>query len=118
MSCSGTPVPASDRRSTRRHRVHGPIHFSIENWQRRSGRILDLCLEGCLIQHEHAADCMPGDTLDLRFEINRLAFRARCIVRRVSPDGRLGVQLTQLSQRSRTQLQQLLAELESPPGER
>jgi hypothetical protein len=103
-----------DRRRTRRHPLHGPIDFSVRNWYLRRGRILNLCLDGCLIQPHLATGCTPGDLLDLRFEVNRLAFRAQCTVRRVSPDGLLGVEILRLSDRNRAQLRDLLAE--QPPA--
>jgi len=87
------PLP-QDRRRTRRHSLHGPIDFSVRNWYLRL-----------------ATGCAPGDQLDLRFEVNRLAFRAQCIVRRVSPDGLLGVEILRLSDRNRAQLRDLLAGL-------
>jgi hypothetical protein len=104
------PLP-QDRRRTRRHSLHGPIDFSVRNWYLRRGRILNLCLDGCLIEPRLATGCAPGDQLDLRFEVNRLAFRAQCIVRRVSPDGLLGVEILRLSDRNRAQLRDLLAGL-------
>lgn len=116
------PRPQSDsteRRRSLRHRVHGPVDFRIENWHLRRGRILNLCLDGCLIEPQHATDCVPGDTLDLRFEIQRIAFRARATVRRVSTAGRLGVEIAELSTRNQAQLKELVAELgEELEGER
>lgn len=103
--------PSSDRRRAMRHRIHGPIDFSIQNWYLRQGRILNLCLDGCLIQPHLATGCTPGDLLDLRFEIRGTAFRAQCVVRRVSPSGLLGIELIRISERSRDQLQRLIAEL-------
>jgi len=111
------PTTPDDRRRSARHRVHGPVDFRIENWHLRRGRILNLCLDGCLIEPQYTTDCVPGDTLDLRFEINRVAFRARATVRRVSDSGRLGVEIAQLSSRSLAKLQDLVAELESSPAE-
>ncbi|MDE1175870.1 MAG: PilZ domain-containing protein [Edaphobacter sp.] len=105
------PATPRERRRSPRHRAQGPVEFRIENWHLRRGRILNLCLQGCLIEPQHATDCIPGDTLDLRFEIHRLAFRARAIVRSHHPGGRLGVEITELSPRSHVRLQQLIAEL-------
>jgi len=103
-----------ERRRTPRHACHGPADFRVHNWYLRRGRILNLCLEGCLLQPRQATGYRPGDTLDLRFEINRLAFRAQCIVRRINPDHTLGVELLELSTRNRAQLRELLNELMSP----
>jgi hypothetical protein len=105
--------PSHNRRRTPRHACLGPIDFRIHGWYLRRGRILDLCLDGCLIQPRLATDCVPGDQLDLRFEVHGLAFRAQCIVRRVGPDGLLGIELLQLSDRNRAQLRELLAELDA-----
>jgi hypothetical protein len=111
------PPNPDERRRAHRHRIHGPADFRIQNWYLRSGRILNLCLDGCLLEPRLATDCVPGDLLDLRFEIHGLAFRARSVVRRVSPDGLLGIELIQLSDRSRNQLQLLIEELE-PAGDK
>ena len=105
------PRPLHERRRTPRHPCHGPADFRVHNWFLRRGRILNLCLDGCLIQAHLSTDCRPGDLLDLRFEINHLAFRARCIVRRINPDNTLGVELLQLSSRNQSQLRELIAEL-------
>ena len=103
-----------ERRRTPRHPCHGPADFRVHNWYLRRGRILNLCLEGCLLQPQHATGYRPGDPLDLRFEINRRTFRAQCIVRRTNPDHTLGVELLELSSRNRTHLRELLSELGAP----
>lgn len=102
-----------ERRRTPRHPCHGPADFRVHNWYLRRGRILNLCLDGCLIQPRLATGYRSGDVLDLRFEINRRAFRAECIVRSVNPDNTLGVELLHLSSRNQAQLQVLIAELDA-----
>lgn len=111
------PRKPRERRKTPRYSCHGPIDFRIQGWYLRRGRILNLCLDGCLIQPQLATDCIPGDELDLRFEVNHLAFRAQCIVRRVQPSGVIAVELLSLSDRNRRQLGELMEELAalSPP---
>lgn len=100
-----------ERRRTPRYSCSGPIDFRILGWYLRKGRILNLCLEGCLIQPHLATGYGVGDRLELRFEVNRLAFRALCVVRRIQSSGALGVQILRLSDRSRRQLQELIDEL-------
>lgn len=53
----------------------------------------------------------------MRFEVNRLSFRVHCIVRQVRPSGRLGLEILCLSDRSRTQLRELIAELSRSEAE-
>jgi hypothetical protein len=100
-------------RKTRRYSCYGPIEFRIQDWYTFTGRILNLCLDGCLIQPSQPTDCVVGERLDLRFEVNRLSFRVQCIVRHISPDGTLGIEILLLSDRSRRQLNELIEELES-----
>jgi hypothetical protein len=47
----------------------------------------------------------------MRFEVNRLSFRVHCIVRHVRASGHLGVEILCLSDRSRSQLRELIDEL-------
>ncbi|HTH53493.1 MAG TPA: PilZ domain-containing protein [Edaphobacter sp.] len=115
--CAATS-PRSDRRRTVRYSCHGPIDFRVQGWYLRKGRILNLCLDGCLIQPQQiGTGYVPGDELDLRFEVNRLSFRAQCVIRRIQPSGALAVELLCLSDRSRRRLRQLIEELStlSPP---
>ena len=101
-------------RKTRRYSCYGPIEFRIlQDWYPFTGKILNLCLDGCLIKPSQPTDYVVGDRLDLRFEVNRLNFRVQCIVRRLSPDGTLGIEILLLSDRSRKQLNELIQELES-----
>lgn len=100
-----------DRRRSPRYACHGPIEFRIQNWYSRKGRILDLCLDGCLIQPRESSDYVIGDQLEMRFEVNHLSFRVHCIVRQVRPSGHLGVEILCLSDRSRAQLRELIDEL-------
>lgn len=105
-----------DRRRSPRYACHGPIEFRIHNWYLRKGRILNLCLDGCLIHPREGTGYVIGDQLEMRFEVNRLSFRVHCIVRQQRPSGHLGVEILCLSDRSRTQLRQLIDELRAKPG--
>jgi hypothetical protein len=102
-----------DRRKSRRYPCYGPFDFRIDGWYITTGKIVDLCLNGCLLQPCLQSEVNINDVLDLRFEVNHLTFRARCIVRRVSPDGTLGIEILLLSERLRKQLKDLIEELES-----
>lgn len=107
----GSPDGSNDRRRTPRYSCHGPINFRVEGWYLHRGRIRNLCLDGCLLEPMLHTGCVPGEYLDLRFEVNRLPFLAHCIVRRVHPSGALGVEILRLSERGRSQLHQLIGEL-------
>lgn len=100
-----------ERRKTPRYACHGPIDFRIQNWYVRKGRILNLCLDGCLIEPHLVTGCEVGDQLEMRFEVNRLSFLASCIIRQMHPSGDLGVEILRLSDRSRRQLRELIDEL-------
>ncbi|HEY6413571.1 MAG TPA: PilZ domain-containing protein [Edaphobacter sp.] len=100
-------------RKTRRYLCYGPIEFRVRDWYTFTGRILNLCLEGCLIQPDQPTGYTVGEHLNLRFEVNHLTFQVQCIVRRVAPDGTLGVEILLLSDRTRRQLLELIEELES-----
>jgi hypothetical protein len=101
--------PADARRSPR-YACHGPIQFRINHWEIK-GKIINLCLEGCLIRPAGELGLEPGDEFDLRFKVKGLSFRVRAIVRRAGEDDTLGVEILQLSDRVRTQLRELLDEL-------
>jgi hypothetical protein len=103
--------PIKERRRHARHPCHGPIDFRIQGWYLRRGRILNLCLDGCLIESQVGTDCVPGDQIEMRFKVNQLTFLAQCIVRRVQSSGDLGIEILSLSDRSRRQLQELIDEL-------
>jgi PilZ domain len=100
-------------RKTRRYSCYGPIEFRTQHLHTFTGKIHNLSLNGCLIEPSQSTDCAVSDRLDLRFEVNRLSFRVQCIVRHVSPDGTLGVEILLLSDRSRKQLSELIEELAS-----
>jgi PilZ domain len=106
------PSP-SERRQSRRYPCYGPFDFRIDGWYITTGKIVDLCLNGCLLQPHLQSEVNINDILDLRFEVNRLTFRARCIVRHIAEDGTLGIEILLLSDRTRTQLKQLIEELDS-----
>jgi PilZ domain len=100
-------------RKTRRYSCCGPIEFRVQDWYTFTGKILNLSLEGCFIQPDQPTGYSVGDRLNLRFEIHHLTFLVQCIVRRVAPDGTLGVEILLLSDRTRTQLKDLIEELDS-----
>jgi len=102
---------SKERRRVPRHRCQGPIDFRIQGWTLRKGRILNVCLHGCLIEPQAGSDCMVGDQLEIRFEVNHLVFRAKCVVRGIQASGNIGVEILYLSDRSHRQLQELVEEL-------
>ncbi|HEY0163221.1 MAG TPA: PilZ domain-containing protein [Edaphobacter sp.] len=106
-----------ERRRSPRYACAGPIDFRIQGWYLRRGRILNLCLDGCLIEPQLNTGYLIDDQLDLRFEVNGQPFRAQCVVRRIESTGLLGVEILHLSDRNRRHLRELIAELAtlSPP---
>ena len=108
-----------EARKSPRHPCYGPIDFRVDNW-RITGKVINLCLKGCLIRPRQHLVCSIGDTLDLRFEVNGLSFHAHCIVRWVGADHMVGVEMLQLSERGRRQLRELfdqpLPNLRHPVG--
>lgn len=99
-----------DGRRSRRYICHGPIKFRIHNGH-ATGKIINLCLEGCFIQPNQEICFFVGDTFDLRFEVNHLVFLAQCVVRRVAKDRKIGVEIVMMSRRGHQQLIELLREL-------
>jgi hypothetical protein len=102
---------AREKRRVQRFGCLGPIEFRIQGWYVKRGRILNLCLDGCLIEPQTDSDCIVGDHLEIRFEVNRTSFRAQCVVRRIQASGSLGVEILRLSDRGRRQLLELVGEL-------
>jgi hypothetical protein len=103
----------TEARKTRRYPCYGPIEFRVQDWYTFTGKILNLSLEGCFIQPDQPTGYTVGERLNLRFEVRHLTFLVQCIVRRVAPDGTLGVEILLLSDRTRTQLKELIEELDS-----
>ena len=101
----------SERRRPGRYEVQGPADFGIRHWYQRRGRILSLGLDGCLIKPQTSTGHSSGDSMEIRFEVNRIHFGARGIVRSVYSDGLLGVELVEMSERSRTRLLTLIDEM-------
>jgi hypothetical protein len=101
-----------NRRRSKRYPVNGVAEFRARNWYPHRGRVLNICLEGCLIEPRGMLEYAVGDELDIRFEVHRVALRARAVVRRISPSGKLGVELIQLSDRGRADLISLISELD------
>lgn len=103
----------TEARKTRRYACYGPIEFRVQDWYTFTGKILNLSLEGCFIQPDQPTGYTIGERLNLRFEVHHLTFLVQCIVRRVATDGTLGVEILLLSDRTRTQLKELIEELDS-----
>jgi hypothetical protein len=109
-----SPGIGKEARKTQRYRCHGPIEIQIGGWRPYTGRICNLSLQGCLIQPTRWSDCMAGDRIQLRFEVNRLSVLTECIVRWVRPGGAMGVEILQAGAQGRKQLLELMQELAEP----
>jgi hypothetical protein len=103
----------SERLRPGRYEVRGPADFGTRHWYQRRGRILNLGLDGCVIEPRNSTGHSPGDSMAIRFEVNRINFAARAIVRSVYSDGLLGVELVEMSEPSRTRLLTLIDEMHS-----
>ena len=101
----------SERRRSGRYEVQGPADFGKRYWYQRRDRILNLGLDGCLIEPRRSTGHSPGDSTEICFEVNRIRFDARVIVRSVYSDGLLGVELVEMSEPSRTRLLTLIDEM-------
>ena len=93
--------------------VQGSASFGAHPWYLHRGRIHNICLDGCLIEPRASTGLSSGDSIALRFKINRINFRARGTVSRVDPDGKLAVEIVKLSEGSRNRLMALLDEVNS-----
>lgn len=102
-----------EARKTQRYLCYGSGELRNQHSHTFAGKILNLSVDGCLIEPGQPTDYIVGDHIDLRFEVKHLSFRVQCIVRRVSPEGALGVEILLLSDRSRKQLGELIEELAS-----
>ena len=85
----------------------------MQDWYTFTGRIENLSLDGCFIRPDQPTGYTVGERLNLRFEVKQLTFLAQGIVRRVAPEGRLGIEILLLSERTRRQLRELIDELGS-----
>ena len=101
----------SERRRPGRYEVRGPADFGTRHWYQRRSRILNLGLDGCLIEPRSSTGHSPGDSMEIRFEVNRINFAARAVVRSVYSDGLVGVELVEMGEPSRTRLLILIDEL-------
>jgi PilZ domain len=113
----------TEGRKTPRYACYGPIEFRVQDWYTFTGKIQNLSLDGCFIQPDQPTGYAVGERLTLRFEVKQLTFLAQGIVRRVAPEGRLGIEILLLSERTRRQLRELIDELGSdespqPPASR
>ena len=106
-----------EARRTPRYSCDGSIEFGSQVWYTFAGKILNLSQGGCSIRPDRPTGYTVGESLHLRFEVNTLTFLVECIIRRVAPDGTLGVQILSLSDRTRKHLQELIEELESEEPE-
>ena len=106
------PPGGKEARKAPRYPCYGPIEIQVGGWRPYTGRICNLSLQGCLIQPTRWADCVAGDHIQLRFQVNRLSVLTECIVRWVRPGGAMGVEILQAGAQGRQQLLELMQELE------
>ena len=101
----------SERRRSGRYEVQGPADLGTRHWYQRRGRIVNLGLDGCLIEPRRSTGHSPGDSRELRCAVNRITFPARAIVRSVYSDGLLGLEPVEMTEPSRTRLLTLIDEM-------
>jgi hypothetical protein len=76
-----------------------------------SARILDLSIEGCLVELEAPLELAMGVVVEITFTVNQLPFRVRAEVRAPRSEKSLGFRFPLLSARSQAQIQDLVEEL-------
>ncbi len=77
------------------------------------GRILDLSATGAFIAFDQPFRIEFGHRLELEVVVGGIPFRAMACVRLAEPARGIGVQFTDIADRGRRQLQQILAELQA-----
>ena len=106
---------SAENRQAKRYRYRGDATVRrLESEPSLAGRILDLSVHGCLLRLPDLSDFHIGAPVDLAVNSTTVAFRALGSVRHISHTRRLlGVSFVNLTRRGETELQELIAELES-----
>lgn len=74
-------------------------------------KIINLSLGGCLVALETPPDLVMDETVELIFCVNQLPFHVRGKVRSLRSETLIGFQFLHLSNRTRTQLEDLIKEM-------
>lgn len=75
------------------------------------GRVLDISLAGCFIQTEARLHMRQRTPVEMVFRVNNAAFRIRATSRMVRPGIGAGFLFSEMSDRTRLELDTLIAEL-------
>src|SRR5258708_36839423 len=94
---SGNEISLMDKRiegrKTRRYPCYGPIEFRIlQDWYPFTGKILNLCPDGCLINPSKPTTYVAGGPPDLPSEATRLTFPVKTRAPRPNAAGTLTVE--------------------------
>ena len=76
-------------------------------------KIVDVSRGGCLIVLHKSQTLVPNATAELTFNVNHLHFRVPGQVAAIRSETTVGFRFTSLSERTRRQLEELIAELDA-----
>jgi hypothetical protein len=77
-------------------------------------KILDLSVEGCLMKLQQPPSIPMDLMVELTFNVNRLPFRVRALVKVIRSATMIGFQFHQVSKRTQMHLEDLIEELAEP----
>jgi PilZ domain. len=107
-----------ERRKEARYLCYGQVRMNRIPGVVRSGRIVDLSCGGCLIEMRLPIYVSQGSAIELAVQTRGIALRMQgkvAFVDRARP-GQVGISFERLSERSRVQLSELVAELGLTPA--
>jgi c-di-GMP-binding flagellar brake protein YcgR len=110
---SGETQAKRDRRSQVRHGVDtSAAIYLIKTGSRLEGRILDLSLSGCRIRTGEKIPMGIYTRVETGFYLNGLPFRLGGVIQAIHDSHNLGIRFLDMSERSRQQVAELIAEIE------
>lgn len=102
----------SEKRRHRRIDCSGGATMQVSpNGTAVRARVLDVSVEGCLLQFLKTPKLEIEQTVDLTFTVNNLPFHVLAQVRSLREHQKVGLQFPQLRERIRLQLEDLVDEL-------
>jgi PilZ domain len=103
-----------ERRQHARYAVEGDAEVFIEGGsQFFCGKVLDLSLSGCFIQTRARLNFVPGIPVEMVFRANGVMLRLHATLRSLRNGTGAGFLFDELSERTRSELRRLIAELET-----
>ncbi len=109
----------SDQRQHPRLACEGTAEVQLlEDSSGVSARILDLSVEGCLVELDSPLPLKQGLSVEITFTVMQLPFRVRAEVRALRAAQTIGFKFPMLSARIRSQLEDLIGELDEDHAKR